>query len=105
MAFTYRETQIVKGMLARGDKQHDIAAFFGVNGGRIAEVSTGASEYAAAPALPEGELPSEGPYPSPYGMLKARTVLEETTKLIGSADDSDVKKIAISQIYKALDLM
>jgi hypothetical protein len=46
----------VKGMLARGDKQHLIAAHFGVNGGRIAEVATGrigtAIRPAAAAALP-----------------------------------------------------
>jgi hypothetical protein len=33
----HRETRVVKGMLARGDRQHDIASYFGVNGGRIAE--------------------------------------------------------------------
>jgi len=28
-------------MLARGDRQHDIASYFGVNGGRIGEIATG----------------------------------------------------------------
>ena len=32
---------IIKGMLARGDKQSDIAAYFRVNGGRIAEINRG----------------------------------------------------------------
>lgn len=32
---------MVKGMLARGDKQHDIAAYFKTNGGRIAEIAQG----------------------------------------------------------------
>ena len=36
------DAAVVKGMLARGDRQHDIAAWFGVNGGRIGEISTGA---------------------------------------------------------------
>ena len=36
-----RDASIVKGMLARGDRQHDIAAWFGVNGGRIGEIATG----------------------------------------------------------------
>ena len=35
------EVSIVKGMIARGDRQHDIAAWFGVNGGRIADIATG----------------------------------------------------------------
>lgn len=38
---TEHDAAIVKGMLARGDRQHDVAAFFGVNGGRIAEIATG----------------------------------------------------------------
>jgi hypothetical protein len=41
MALTDREIAIAKGMLARGDRQHDIAAYFGENGGRIGEISTG----------------------------------------------------------------
>lgn len=36
-----QEISVVKGMLARGDKQHDIAAFFKTNGGRIAEIAIG----------------------------------------------------------------
>jgi hypothetical protein len=36
-----RDAALVKGMLYRGDRQHDIAAWFGVNGGRIAEIATG----------------------------------------------------------------
>lgn len=38
---TAQQAAIAKGMLARGDKQHDIAAYFGENSGRIAEISTG----------------------------------------------------------------
>lgn len=36
------QAAVAKGMLLRGDKQHDIAAYFGQNGGRIAEIATGA---------------------------------------------------------------
>ena len=39
-SLTYKNIQIVRGMLNRGDRQHDIAAYFGVNGGRIGEVAT-----------------------------------------------------------------
>jgi hypothetical protein len=31
----------IRKMLAKGDKQHDIAARFGVNQGRISEINTG----------------------------------------------------------------
>jgi hypothetical protein len=37
----YRETCVVKGMLARSDRQHDIASYFGVNPARINEIASG----------------------------------------------------------------
>jgi hypothetical protein len=55
------DAAIVKGMLVRGDRQHDIAAWFGVNGGRIAEVATGA-KFAHVAAAPATDLPPQGPY-------------------------------------------
>lgn len=60
-SLTEDEAGVVKGMLARGDKQHDIAAYFGVNGGRIAEVSTG-KKWPDILAVGHGELPEPGPY-------------------------------------------
>ena len=55
------DASVIKGMLARGDRQHDIAAWFGVNGGRIAEIATGAKFPGACPA-PAEDLPPRGPY-------------------------------------------
>lgn len=55
------DAAIVKGMLARGDRQHDIAAWFGVNGGRIGEISTGA-KFAEVKPVELEELPPQGPY-------------------------------------------
>lgn len=55
------DAAVVKGMLARGDRQHDIAAWFGVNGGRIGEISTGSKFAEVKPAEPD-ELPPQGPY-------------------------------------------
>jgi hypothetical protein len=52
---------VVKGMLARGDRQSDIAAFFKVNSGRICEINTGHTFVAVEPAAP-GELLPPGPY-------------------------------------------
>jgi len=57
------DAAIVKGMLARGDRQHDIAAWFGVNGGRIAEIATGYRFPLVEPAEAE-DLPPPGPYPA-----------------------------------------
>jgi len=55
------DAAVVKGMLARGDRQHDIAAWFGVNGGRIAEIATGA-KFDLIEAAPSSVLPPVGPY-------------------------------------------
>ncbi len=55
------DAAIVKGMLARGDRQSDIAAYFKVNGGRISEVNTGRMFAGVTPATPT-ELPLPGPY-------------------------------------------
>lgn len=52
---TRSDAAVVLGMVARGDRDHDIAAWFGVNQGRIAEVkdgSHGSVAAAAAEALP-----------------------------------------------------
>jgi hypothetical protein len=50
------DAAIIKGMLNRGDKQHDIAAFFGVNGGRIAEIRC-EYKFADVPAVGTNDLP------------------------------------------------
>jgi hypothetical protein len=48
------------GMVARGDRDHDIAAWFGVNQGRIAETKDGSKFGAVAPAAAD-QLPPKGP--------------------------------------------
>jgi hypothetical protein len=58
---TEEDASIVKGMLARGDRQHDIAAWFNVNGGRIGEIASGRNFYKVEPA-PTQLLPPPGPY-------------------------------------------
>ena len=37
ITLTNKDASIALGMVARGDREHDIAAWFGVNQGRIAE--------------------------------------------------------------------
>jgi hypothetical protein len=61
MALGIDQVAIVKGMLARGDKQHDIAAYFGVNGGRIAEVAGGVRFPDVSPASQENLPPPRQP--------------------------------------------
>lgn len=61
---TAQDAALVRGMIARGDRHHDIAAFFGVNQGRIAEINDG-TRYPGIPAADQDELPPKGPYMTP----------------------------------------
>lgn len=49
----------ILAMDARGDRDHDIAAWFGVNQGRIAEAKDG--KWGAPPMAPPEGLPPKGP--------------------------------------------
>jgi hypothetical protein len=62
ITLTAADAAIVKGMLIRGDRQHDIASWFGINAGRIAEVATG-YRFTEVPPAHADELPPHGPYP------------------------------------------
>jgi hypothetical protein len=61
ISLTSRDAAVIKGMLVRGDRQHDIAAWFGVNSARIAEIAKGDRFCGVAVAAQE-ELPPSGPY-------------------------------------------
>ncbi len=72
MRMTDREIALAKGMLLRGDEQHNIAALFGENAGRIAEIANGmkppdptgkrVERSRDIPPAPPDELPPAGPY-------------------------------------------
>ena len=53
------DAPIIIGMQARGDRDHDIAAWFGVNQGRVAEVKDG--KFGDVAAAPSHQLPPKGP--------------------------------------------
>lgn len=90
MALNDGEIAVVKGMLIRGDRQHDIAAYFGINGGRIAEISTGQTGASIAAADPD-DLPPAGPYMAGRSALRARDTLTALRDLIqGAIDDIDL---------------
>jgi len=68
-SLTSGQASLAKGMIARGDRQSDIAAYFGVNGGRISEINTGKA-HQNVPRAPLSMLPPAGPY-RPVALLKA----------------------------------
>jgi hypothetical protein len=58
-SLTQNDARVVSGMQARGDRDHDIAAWFGVNQGRVAEVKEG--KFGTVNAAPAEQLPPKGP--------------------------------------------
>lgn len=79
------DARLAKGMLQRGDRQHDVAAWFGVNAGRIAEIATGARFWWVPPA-PAGELPPPGPYPGASAYAAALRALQEARSALRAAE-------------------
>jgi hypothetical protein len=54
------DAPVILGMVARDDRDHDVAAWFGVNQGRIAEVKDG-SKFGLPAAAHSSLLPPSGP--------------------------------------------
>lgn len=67
---------IIIGMVNRGDRRHDIAAWFGLNQGRIKNTQDG--KYGPPHTTPGLALPPKGP-PG----IKGRRLREEIDKLLG----------------------
>ena len=84
------DAALVKGMLDRGDRQHDIASWFGVNGGRIGEVASGQAFSWVVAAKPE-HLPPPGPYPSMKDTTEALAAVVHAEKTL-----SAVKSLLLS---------
>lgn len=79
--YTVNDTDvpIILGMIARGDRRHDVAAWFGLNQGRIKEVEDGKHGNPAA-ASSHQLLPSGSPGPKAQelknAILRAQRLLE-----------------------------
>ncbi len=84
ISLTARDAALVKAMLARGDRQHDIAAWFGVNGGRIGEIASGKT-YANVEPESSANLPPPGPYPSGRDAMIALNALMVAKEAIDAA--------------------
>jgi hypothetical protein len=90
------QASLVKGMLLRGDRQHDIAAWFGVNSGRIADVKKGESHPNAPPAPPD-ELPPLGS-PGPVAFRAMRALIETSRALEGIRGAQRAKQIVDAEL-------
>jgi hypothetical protein len=80
------DAPIIFGMLGRDDRDHDIAAWFGVNQGRIAEVKDG-SKFGIVAAAPGNQLPPKGP-PG----IKGRRLKDEVDRAIAALQSGDNAK-------------
>lgn len=79
------DAALIKAMRLRGDRQHDIAAWFGVNSGRVAEVLHGSAFQGVVPAALE-KLPPVGPYHSGRAAAEAVQALAEAKQALGLAE-------------------
>lgn len=78
---------MVKAMLARGDRHHDIAAWFGVNQGRVAEVKGGELFPEVHPASPERLPPQGSPGRIAFITLNALEQVKQTIEGDGAMED------------------
>ena len=91
-----RDAAVVLGMIARGDRHHDIAAWFGVNQGRIAEVQDGS--HGSIAVAPSDQLPPKGP-PGVKGN-RLRASVEKTLAMLESGEANSDE--AVNQLRNAL---
>lgn len=82
---TAEDAAIIKSMIVRGDRKHDIASWFGVNPGRISEVDSG-SLFGDVVAAPAEVLPPPGPYLSGQAAHAAMSALAEAKAALAAAE-------------------
>lgn len=92
ISLSQSDAAIVKGMLNRGDRQHDIAAWFGVNGGRVAEIATG-YRFARVISATRDQLPPPGPYPAGRVAVAAISALSTAKIALANAEAVMMKSV------------
>lgn len=75
-----KDVPIILAMVARGDRRHDIAAWFGLNQGRIKEVEDG--KYGIPPIANGSALPPAGS-PGPKARALRAAVVRALSSLRG----------------------
>ena len=78
------DVPIVLGMVLRGDRKHDVAAWFGVNQGRVADAENG--KYGGSGAAASADvLPPKGP-PG----IKGRALRESVGAAVDMYDNGNI---------------
>ena len=96
MSLTNRDAAIVLGMVAHGDKRHDIAAWFGENQARIAEIEQGS--HGGVSAAPAADLPPKGA-PGPKGR-RMKAFAKKALEALDAGDVEAAKKALRDGIAK-----
>lgn len=96
MSVKPEDVSMIRGMLNRGDKMQDIAAFFGINQARIHEVKDG--KYGNYSPAPMGELPPKGP-PGRKGHELNKAAIK-AIKALERGDSAEGERILKSGVTK-----
>ena len=97
ISLTMKDASVVLAMTRRGDRDHDIAAWFGVNQGRIAEVKDGSHGLILGSTEP---LPPKGPPGLKGRVLRAHVVKAITALDSGGAGATEALKILKDGLQK-----
>lgn len=92
------DVPVILAMIARGDRRHDVAAWFGLNQGRLKEVEDG--RHGPLTLAPSTDLPPSG---SPG--IKARQLRRSVARIRGllGANDVEAAKRAIEEAIAQFD--
>ncbi len=92
-----RDAPVIMGMVSRGDRDHDIAAWFGVNQGRIAEVKDGTKFGVVEVETDQDDLPPRGP-PG----IKGRRLRDDVQAALTKLQEAGVSGRAVLDLRKAI---
>ena len=95
---TSNQAAIAKGLQARGEKQHDIAAYFGENSGRIADIVAGRKhpdvEATSPRALPSHDIIVQGGHDA---LVRAHQAVRDAAAALADANRELEQALQASQ--------
>ena len=83
------DVPVILAMLARDDRNHDVAAWFGLNQGRIKEVKDG--QHGTPPLASPAKLPPSGS-PGPRA-LALKAAIDASLKLTSAGKHSEAQNV------------